>query len=70
MNLAAQQPDLSVEIPGLLEDMRRRAGRAESARAPSAATTMAERKEVFRHAERPASVVAEGFAGVAEDGGN
>jgi len=61
-----------VEILGLLEDMLSRAGRAESARAPSAATTMAARKEVFRHAERPASVAAaEGFAGaVAEDGGN
>ena len=40
------------------------AGKLEFARAPSAATTMADRKEVFRNAGAQASAAAEDFTGV------
>ena len=64
----AERPGLSPEIPGLLEDMPNPAVRAASAPVPSAATTMADRYEVFRHAEPPASVVAEGSTAVVAEG--
>jgi hypothetical protein len=64
----AERLGLSPEIPGLLEDMPNPAVRAASAPVPSAATTMADRYEVFRHAEPPASVVAEGFTAVVAEG--
>ena len=57
----------STEMPGLLEDMLNPVVRAVYAPAASAVTIMAERKEAFRHAEPPASAVAEGFAGAAAD---
>ena len=57
----AQRPSLSTEMPGLLADTPNPAVRAASARAPSAAMTMADKKEAFRHAAAPASVVVEGF---------
>ena len=64
----AQRPGLLEETARLLGDTLDRAARAESAREPSAATTTADRKGVFRHAEAPASVVAEGStAAVVED---
>ena len=47
-------PGLSAETPRLLEDMLNPAVRAASARAPSAATTMADRQGAFRPAEVPA----------------
>jgi hypothetical protein len=62
-----------METLRLLEDTLHRAVRAGSARAPSAATTMADRQGAFRHAEAPASaaehlVAVEDFtAVVAED---
>jgi hypothetical protein len=60
--IPAQQPGLSVEIPGLLVDTMNPVGRAASARGPSAVMTVADKKEAFRHAEAPASVEAEGLA--------
>jgi len=48
------------ETTTLLEDTLNLAVRAASARVPSATTTMAGRKGVFRHAEVPASAAAEG----------
>ena len=62
-----QEAGLSKEMLGLLEDMLNPVVRAAYARAASAATIMAERKEAFRHAVPPASVAAEGFAGAAAD---
>ena len=56
----AQRLRLSTETPRLLEAMQNPAVRAASARAPSATTTMADRKGAFRHAEAPASAAAEG----------
>jgi hypothetical protein len=48
-----------------------RAVKAESIRTPSAATTMADRKGAFRHAEAPASgVAADSTAVVVEGIGN
>ena len=57
--IPAQQPGLSMEIPGPREDTLNLAVRAVSTRAPSATTTMAGRKGVFRHAEVPASAAEE-----------
>ena len=50
-----QRPGLLKETTTLLEDTLNLAVRAVSSRAPSATTTMAGRKGVFRHAEAPAS---------------
>src|SRR5882762_865317 len=50
-----QPPGLLKETITLLEDALHLAVRAASARVPSATTTMARRKGVFRHAEVPAS---------------
>src|ERR1700676_4105902 len=55
----AQRPDLSTAIPRLLVATPNPTVRAASARAPSATTTMGDRKGVFRHAEAPASVAEE-----------
>ena len=52
----AQRPGLSTETTRLLEDTLNPAVRAASARAPSAATTRADRPGAIRHAEAPASV--------------
>jgi hypothetical protein len=57
-----------MEIPGVLEDTVNLAGRAASARAPSAATTMADKTEAFRNAVAPASVTAEDFRAVEAEG--
>jgi Protein of unknown function (DUF2950) len=54
-----------METAWLLGDTPTRAVKAESIRTLSAATTTAERKGAFRHAEVPASVVAAGFTAVA-----
>jgi hypothetical protein len=54
-----------METAWLLGDTPTRAVKAESIRTLSAATTTAERKGAFRHAEVPASVVAAGFTVVA-----
>jgi len=51
-----QRPGLLKETTTLLEDTLNLTVRAASARVPSATTTMAGRKGVFRHAEVPASV--------------
>src|ERR1035441_6193938 len=48
------QPDLSTETGRLLEAMLNPAARAAHARAPSAATTMADKPRAIRHAEAPA----------------
>ena len=56
----AQQPGLLKETITLLGDTLNPAVRAVSARAPSATTTMADRKGAFRRAEVPASAAAEG----------
>src|SRR6267143_7128277 len=56
----AQRPRLSTETPRLLEATQSPAVRAASAPAPSATTTMADRKGAFRHAEAPASAEEEG----------
>jgi len=61
-----------METLRLLEDTLHPEGRAGSARAPSAATTMEDRQGIFRHAGAPASavedlVVVEGFTGVAAE---
>jgi hypothetical protein len=61
----AQRPGLLKETTRLLGDTVNPAVRAVSARAPSAAITMAERLGAFRHAEVPASVVEERVAAVA-----
>ena len=50
-----QRPGLLRETTALLEDTLNLAVRAASARVPSAVTTMAGRKGVFRHAEVPVS---------------
>jgi len=55
-----QRPGLLKETTTLLEDTLNLAVRAASARVPSATTTMAGRKGVFRHAEVPASAAEEG----------
>lgn len=55
-----QRPGLLKETTTLLEDTLNLAVRAVSTRAPSATTTMAGRKGVFRHAEVPASAAEEG----------
>jgi hypothetical protein len=55
----AQRPGLSTETRMLLEDTVNPAARAAPARAPSAATNMAETPGAFRHAEARA-LVAEG----------
>ena len=57
----AQHPGLSTETLRLIADTANPAARAASARAPSAATSMAERPEAIRHVEAPAWV-AEDFA--------
>ena len=59
----AQPPGLSTETRRLLEDTPNPAVRAASARAPSAATTMADRQGAFRHAEAPASVAEQRVGG-------
>jgi hypothetical protein len=51
----AQRPGLLKETTKRLEDMLNPAVRAASARAPSATTTMVDRRGAFRHAEVPAS---------------
>ena len=61
----AQPPGLSTETSRLLEDTPNPAVRAAHARAPSAATTMADRPRAIRRAEAPAWV-AERVAAVAE----
>ncbi len=63
----AQRIGLSTETTGLLEDTLIPTVRAGPARAPSAATTMADRQRAFRHAEAPASV-AEGRVLAAAEG--
>ena len=55
-----QRPGLLKETTTRLEDTLNLAVRAASARVPSATTTMAGRKGVFRHAEMPASAAEEG----------
>jgi hypothetical protein len=55
-----QRPGVLKETITLLEDTLNLAVRAASARVPSATTTMAGRKGVFRHAEVPASAAEEG----------
>ena len=60
----AQRPGLSTETPRLLEDTLHPAARAASARAPSAATAMADRPGAIRHAEAPASVAERRVAAV------
>src|SRR6266478_2116637 len=60
----AQQPGLLKETITLLEDTLNPAVRAAFARAPSATTTMADRKGAFRHAEAPASAAEERVAAV------
>src|SRR5882672_7355369 len=60
-----QRPDLLKETITLLEDTLNPAVRAASARVPSATTTMAGRKRVFRHAEVPASAAEPRVAAVA-----
>jgi len=55
-----QRPGHLKETTTLLEDTLNLAVRAASARVPSATTTMAGRKGVFRHAEVPASAAEEG----------
>ena len=57
-----------MEIRGLLEDTENLAGRAASARALSAATTMVDKKEAFRSAVAPAWVTAEDFRAVEAEG--
>jgi len=52
-------PAAMKETITLLEDTPNLAVRAASARVPSATTTMADRKGVFRHAEVPASAAEE-----------
>ena len=61
----AQRTGLSTGTGGLREGMGNPAARAEPALAPSAATTMADRRGAFRHVEAPASVAAEDLAVVA-----
>lgn len=63
-----QQLGLSTEVAGPLEDTLIRAVRAAPAQVPSAATTMADKKGVIRHAEAPALVVAEDFIAVEAEG--
>jgi hypothetical protein len=64
-----QWPGLLTGIGRRPADTPRRAVRAASAPAPSAATTMADRPEAFPHAEAPASAgAAEGFTVVAAAG--
>jgi hypothetical protein len=63
-----EPPSPSMEIPGPPEDMLNPTVRAASARVPSAATTMADRKEAFRHVEAPASVAAADFTAVEAEG--
>jgi len=55
-----QRPDVLKETITLLEDTLNPVVRAASAQVPSATTTMAGRKGVFRHAEVPASAAEEG----------
>ena len=66
----AEPPGPSTEIPGLPEDTRNPAVRAASARVPSAATIMADRKGAFRRAEAPVLVAAEGLTGAVTGIGN
>jgi hypothetical protein len=66
--IPAPQPGLSTEIPGRLEDTVNLVGRAVSDRALSAATTMADKSEVFRNAVAPASAAAEDFRAVEAEG--
>jgi hypothetical protein len=70
ITIPAQQPGLSVEIPGLLEDTLNPVGRAAFARGPSAVMTVADKKKAFRHAEAPASAAAERFTGAVAVIGN
>src|SRR6266478_4713040 len=56
----AQRPALLKETTTLLGDTLNPGVRAVRARVPSATTTMADRKGVFRHAEVPASAAEEG----------
>jgi hypothetical protein len=62
----AQPPGPSTETGRRLEAMLNPAARAAPARAPSAATTMADRPRAIRHAEAPASVAEQRVAAVAE----
>ena len=59
--IPAQPPGLSAETHGLRGDTLNPAARAASARVPSATTTMADSRGVFRRVEAPASVAAEVF---------
>ncbi len=73
--LPARQPDPSVATPTLLVGTRSPEARVECARAPSAASAVAERQGAFPRAEAPASAeagvfVAGAAALVAADGGN
>jgi hypothetical protein len=61
----AKLPGLLKETTRLLEDTPNPAVRAVRARAPSAATAMAERRGAIHHAEAPASVAEERVAAVA-----
>src|SRR5882757_9403807 len=64
----AQAPGLSTETIRLPEGTLNLTARAVSTRAPSAATTMADKREAFQHAEiRASAVVADFTAAVAVD---
>ena len=63
----AQRPGLSAETQGRFEDTLNHAVRAGFARALSAATGMADRQGVFRHAEAPAWVAEQRAPAVAEE---
>jgi len=64
----AEPPSPSTEIPGPPEDMLNHTVRPASARVPSAATTTADRKGAFRHAEAPVWVAVEGPMGAMAEG--
>ena len=63
----ARRPGRSTEIRKQLVDTATLTDKAGSARAPSAATTMADRKEVFRNAGAPASEAVDFMAAEGED---
>jgi len=64
--IPAQRPGLLKETITPLEDTLNPAARAESAQAPSATTTMADRQGAIRRAEAPASGAEERMAGAEE----
>src|SRR5271169_6887516 len=72
--VAAQPPGLSAETPRRREDTLHPTAKAARARAPSAATAMAERPGAMRHVEAPAwaveRVVAEDLTAVVAGAGN